>query len=331
MFEQWVMARKDWKQSQLLVQIKTQHKGSKVGARRWMLRKEIAKRYESEEIADEICDFKEKDPVMCKTCVRDNPEPALSHRKEYRQYLVWDESYETTTEDTIVSSLCGFSADEATDDPHAAVQLSGKSKGTQKKEKEEKCKKKRKRSTSASSSEAPSEKTSETSKSESTESSSKHKKKKKSKRKTKEKKVESKSKSQKDKKGKKETKERSEKEQAKSEPDEEPKTSKKKAKEAEQEEKKRKKEELKEEKNAWRKRRKIKRRKWQRRSRRRETMQRRSGAAACDVHRTVSGHQPDHEHTPGDREEGGQNLQCVPCRSSRVCVGPSGRPACRKR
>ena len=139
LYEQWVQAGGKWDSSQLVIQARTCIKGSKTGARRWMMRSEIVKRYGCEATADELILVKESDPTLLRTQVRNHPE--LPHRRDLRLYLCWDESYETDTEDVLISKML------------EVAQKDSPRRGRSKEKKDHKKKdKKRKRSTSSSSS-----------------------------------------------------------------------------------------------------------------------------------------------------------------------------------
>lgn len=151
LYEQWIQVGGHWDKSQLVVQARTTIKGSKTGARRWMLRADIVQKYGSEEIADELIHAKESDPELRKTQVRDHPE--LPHRADLRLYLCWDSSVESDTEDVMVEQLL------------SAVQSDSHKRGRSEKKKasKKKDKKRRKRSTSSSRSSSQSSKSSSTS------------------------------------------------------------------------------------------------------------------------------------------------------------------------
>ena len=138
LFENFVQSGGQWRESQILVQMQTRFTGTRKGARRWMTRKEIMKKYDGDAaVAEEIIKKKETDPALKRTCCRDHPEPGLKTNPEYRQYLCWDEEYETEQEDQILTKLCGF----ANKDDHSTKE---------KKDGREKAKKKgRKRSSSS--------------------------------------------------------------------------------------------------------------------------------------------------------------------------------------
>lgn len=68
-----------------------------------MLRADIVKKYGCEVTADELIHSKESDPALRRTQVRDHPE--LPGRADLRLYLCWDSSFETDTEDVLISEM----------------------------------------------------------------------------------------------------------------------------------------------------------------------------------------------------------------------------------
>ena len=186
LFEEWVSSNDCWTSSQLVAQAKTSVRGTKTGARRWMMRSEIIEKYQSEQIADELIAAKLNDPVQAKTCVKNHED--LPHREDLRLYLVWDSTYETDVTDTVIEQL-----------------FSATSSGTHKKDKKDK---KRKRSSSSSSSSSTSSDESDSSDDSSDSSSTSDKKKKKKKKGGKKGKHGKKTKKNKNKKNKKEDKEK---------------------------------------------------------------------------------------------------------------------------
>ena len=152
LWEQWIQADGEWDKSQLVVQARSSVSGSKTGARRWMLRQDIIKKYGNDEsIADELIRKKESDPHLRKTQCRDHPE--LPERADLRLYLCWDESYETDKEDFVVEQLLKCAQKDTHGRGRSREKKSHKSSKTGKTGKDNgKGKKKRKRSTSSSSS-----------------------------------------------------------------------------------------------------------------------------------------------------------------------------------
>ena len=105
LFEQWIQSGGIWDKSQLLLQARSSKKGSKTGARRWMLRSDIVKKYGGcEETADEIIKAKEKE---CASSVK--PHPELPHREDMKLYLCWDEAFECDTEDLVIDQMLSLS------------------------------------------------------------------------------------------------------------------------------------------------------------------------------------------------------------------------------
>eukprot|EP00438_Fugacium_kawagutii_P035946 Skav208479 [mRNA] locus=scaffold2430:18497:18928:+ [translate_table: standard] len=103
--QQWISTDAFYgeKWGQLVVQARSSVKGSKTGARRWMTRDEMVKKYGSENIAHELIETKLTDPELRATQIR--PHPEVPDREDMRQYLVWDESFETDVEDTVVEQM----------------------------------------------------------------------------------------------------------------------------------------------------------------------------------------------------------------------------------
>lgn len=100
MFEDWVNSNENWQSSSLLVRQRTSHSSKQVGGRRWFTWKQLADKYQSEEVANEIVAVKESDN---KDQIRLHPE--LPDRKDLRLFLCYDESYETDVTDHVVESL----------------------------------------------------------------------------------------------------------------------------------------------------------------------------------------------------------------------------------
>ena len=100
MFEDWVNSNENWQSSSLLVRQRTIHSSKQVGGRRWFTWKQLADKYQSEEVANEIVAVKESDN---KDQIRLHPE--LPDRKDLRLFLCYDESYETDVTDHVVESL----------------------------------------------------------------------------------------------------------------------------------------------------------------------------------------------------------------------------------
>ena len=160
LFEEWIKCSEDWSSSDFVVRFRESTTHRQQGSRRWMDKGEIVEKYsrgrskeEAEAVAMEIINNKINSAPHA---IRPNPDCPLN--SAMKQYLVWDESFESDTTDHVVESLF-----EAKD----------RSKGS--KAKKDKKRKKRKASSSSSSS-------SKSSKSDSSDSSSADKKKKKRKR-----------------------------------------------------------------------------------------------------------------------------------------------------
>ena len=156
LFEEWIKCSEDWSSSDFVVRFRESTTHRQQGSRRRMDKGEIVEKYsrgrskeEAEAVAMEIINNKINSAPHA---IRPNPDCPLN--SAMKQYLVWDESFESDTTDHVVESLF-----EAKD----------RSKGS--KAKKDKKRKKRKASSSSSSS-------SKSSKSDSSDSSSADKKKK---------------------------------------------------------------------------------------------------------------------------------------------------------
>lgn len=118
LFEEWAASKEVWKNSEIVLQMRSRHTNKVRGARRWITEREIATKYQSAEIAAEIVHRKLSDEQLRRTQVRDHPD--LPGRDDMRQYLVWDESVESEEHDEVVESLFGLSgsaSDDGNDDP----------------------------------------------------------------------------------------------------------------------------------------------------------------------------------------------------------------------
>lgn len=138
LWEQWIQSAGQWDKSELVVQARSTIKGTKTGARRWMLKSDIVQKYGDESIAEELIRAKESDPKLRQTQVRDHPE--LPHRVDLRLYLCWDSSHESDTEDVVIEQMLN------------CVQKDSHGRGRGKDKKSRKDKKKRKQTTSSSTS-----------------------------------------------------------------------------------------------------------------------------------------------------------------------------------
>eukprot|EP00435_Cladocopium_sp_Y103_P071031 s83_g36.t1 len=96
LFDQWLTCEGHWRQSSLFLQLKTEKRFRKRGARKWLTQAELAMRYGSAEMAKKITQAKLDDPDM-----KDH---------DMRQFLVWTDDSEEDLEDAVTTSL--FSADK---------------------------------------------------------------------------------------------------------------------------------------------------------------------------------------------------------------------------
>ena len=147
LFEEWASSGEDWTKSRMVIEMKTKDRHRVRGSRRWLTESEISEKYNSPEIARDICTNKLENEQLRATTVREHPD--LPGRKDMWQYLVFDFSTETEDHDEILTNL--FQMEDASSD-----EAGHKKKDSQKKKKAKgkssKSKKKGKRSSSSSSS-----------------------------------------------------------------------------------------------------------------------------------------------------------------------------------
>ena len=145
LFEEWAGSKESWKQSELVLQMRSRHSHKMRGARRWITEREISNKYGSDEIASDIVNRKLNDEQLRKTQVRDHPD--LPGRADMRQYLVWDESVESEEHDEVVESLFGLSG-SGSDDPDDGARRPSRGRSGRRRSRGRK-EKKRRRSTSS--------------------------------------------------------------------------------------------------------------------------------------------------------------------------------------
>lgn len=63
----WTECKGEWRSSSLYKQMVERKRTSKHGARVWLTRMQIAQKYQSQEVADEICRAKLDDPELYKS------------------------------------------------------------------------------------------------------------------------------------------------------------------------------------------------------------------------------------------------------------------------
>jgi hypothetical protein len=151
LFEEWAASGEDWKKSKLVIEMRTKDRHRVRGSRRWLTESEISAKYNSPEIAKDICRNKLENEQLRATTVREHPD--LPGRQDMWQYLIFDFSTGTEDHDEILSNL--FQMEDASSDE--AGHSHAKKKDTQKKKKKtkgksSKSKKKGKQSSSSSSS-----------------------------------------------------------------------------------------------------------------------------------------------------------------------------------
>ncbi|CAK9008008.1 unnamed protein product [Durusdinium trenchii] len=100
LFEQWVSASEKWSSSSLVISMKQRHQRRHKGGRRWLTKAQIAIKYNSKELAEEICHHKESDEYLRSTETKPFPDkPGLL------LYLVWDEEYVSEERDEVLEQL----------------------------------------------------------------------------------------------------------------------------------------------------------------------------------------------------------------------------------
>lgn len=74
LYEQWLSCEGQWKESSLLVQLKSEVRHRKKGSRRWYTLAELAIKFGSQSCAEKIKAAKMGDPILCKSQVREHPD-----------------------------------------------------------------------------------------------------------------------------------------------------------------------------------------------------------------------------------------------------------------
>ena len=74
LFEQWVACEGAWSSSEFFIMCRKKSKNRHRGARAWLTRSEIEKKYGSAQVADHIVTAKLNDPELFKTHVRPHPD-----------------------------------------------------------------------------------------------------------------------------------------------------------------------------------------------------------------------------------------------------------------
>lgn len=82
-WEEWLGSGENWKNSTLAVSLTTRHEHEKIGARRWMTRKQIEDKYGSKEIAQSIIDAKWADPILRATHIKKHPDSDLEDSRSH--------------------------------------------------------------------------------------------------------------------------------------------------------------------------------------------------------------------------------------------------------
>jgi len=134
--DDWTACSGRWKDSKLVETIRARKSTSVHGSRVWMTRSQIAAKYGSQTVADEICDNKLSDENTKETQTKEHPDSKL---EAMRLFLVWDSEGVSEKADVVVEQL--FEAIDADD--------SGSESSGDKKRRKQKTQKKRKRSSSS--------------------------------------------------------------------------------------------------------------------------------------------------------------------------------------
>lgn len=72
--DEWASCQGRWKDSQLLERMRSRKSTSVHGARVWMTRAQVALKYGSQEVADEICNGKLNDPETKESHTKPHPD-----------------------------------------------------------------------------------------------------------------------------------------------------------------------------------------------------------------------------------------------------------------
>ena len=70
----WTECSGQWKTSSLYLKFTNKTTSRSHGARKWLTRQQLTRKYESEDIADSICDTKDQDPELRKTHTKPHPD-----------------------------------------------------------------------------------------------------------------------------------------------------------------------------------------------------------------------------------------------------------------
>lgn len=114
--DEWASCQGRWKDSQLLERMRSRKSTSVHGARVWMTRAQVALKYGSQEVADEICNGKLNDPETKESHTK--PHPDAPNSEVLRLYLVWDSEGISESEDRVVEQL--FEACDADSDSESS-------------------------------------------------------------------------------------------------------------------------------------------------------------------------------------------------------------------
>ena len=109
LFEQWCSAEEQWSRSQFVLRMRNSVSSKHRGARRWMPKQDIVKRY-GEDVACQIISEKQKPELEN---VQWKRHPDLPDLKELFLFKCWDEEVEAEERDEVIESLFeGFDTDK---------------------------------------------------------------------------------------------------------------------------------------------------------------------------------------------------------------------------
>ena len=86
----WTECAGDWKRSSLYLKMTNRTTSTSHGARTWLTRQQLTKKYDSADIAAEICDAKDKDPELRKSHTKPHPDAPGVEAGNLLSWRVWD-------------------------------------------------------------------------------------------------------------------------------------------------------------------------------------------------------------------------------------------------
>lgn len=84
-WEEYLAVGGDWTKSKYALKLANTKSFERVGARRWMTRKQLIAKYEDEEVVDAIIEQKRSDPLLARTEIKPHPDAPL--REAFGQHL----------------------------------------------------------------------------------------------------------------------------------------------------------------------------------------------------------------------------------------------------